>query len=410
MELILCEFRKNFQRRSLLLVILALSIINAVKIGTDYKLNAYYGSPSRETQNEKHAYETLYSKQYKGEITDEKIAEIMDYINSHYTDAVQLNYDKAEDFDKYISGTWFGDYHAYYFKLYLPYKYFYGYKGYSDKIVAKAVDNIAFYKGYGNDYEVIRNYKIAYRYSDREITEFYDTEGAEVYLNYDFSSLLVLLILVYALTPVFLGERQNGMHPIIAISRYGTERTAMAKILSSIVFSAAVTIWFAALTLFQHAMIYSTDGMNLPLYAIRQFQQTPLSMEIWQFILLDFAMRCLGVIFFTGVILLISALCKSWLTAFGAEIGFIGILVVIYDFFPRGNFINPVSLLTCRELFTEFNTLKLFNAAVEEYVVTIASATVVTATVIFMTVFVYIRSCGTPRGFGKGKMNICGRN
>ena len=85
MELIQQEYRKMFLKKSLLVVLIVLSAINAIKIGTDYKYNAYYGGSSVKTQNEKVAYSRLYSEEYSGHITDEKISRLMDYINSHYS-------------------------------------------------------------------------------------------------------------------------------------------------------------------------------------------------------------------------------------------------------------------------------------------------------------------------------------
>lgn len=389
MELFWQEFRKLFLKKSLIVVIILLSVVNAVKIGSDYKYKAYYGGTSVQTQNERAAYTRLYTEEYSGEITTEKITKLMDYINSHYRDAVLQSYDKSEDFDKYLSGTWFGDYHAHYFKLYLPYKYAYEYKGYSDRIAAKAAENIEFYKQYGNAYEADRNFKIAKSYGNRKLTEFYDTEGAKVYLNYDFSSLLILLVLVYALTPVFVGERLNGMQPIIYVSRFGAGRTAAAKLLSSSVFAVGVTAWFTLLDLIQHGIMYSTDGLHLPLYAIEQFKETPLTVSIWQFILMDFAFRLLAVLFFTALILLISVICKSWISAFAADIFMIGSLIMIYDFVPQFNFANPVSLLTSRELFTSFNTVNLFNNAIAEYAIITALTAILTAAIFTLASILY---------------------
>ncbi len=390
MELVRQEYRKMFLKKSLLVVLIVLSAINAIKIGTDYKYNAYYGGSSVKTQNEKVAYSRLYSEEYSGHITDEKISKLMDYINSHYSEAVQSTYDKTEDFNKYLSGTWFGDYHAYYFKLYLPYKYAYEYRGYADRIAAKAVENVSFYRQYGNAYEADRNYKIAKLYSNRKITEFYDIEGAKVYLNYDFSSLIILIILVYALTPVFVGERLSGMQPIISVSRFGTGRAAAAKLVSSEVFAAGVTTWFTLLNIVQHGIIYSCDGLSLPLYALEQFKTTPLTLSIWQYILMDFALRLLSVTFFTALILLISVLCENWISAFSAEIGVIGVLIVIYDFLPQFNFINPVSLLTSREMFSEYNTINIFNNAVSEYTISISAAVIMTAAAFVFAILVYL--------------------
>lgn len=389
MELVRQEFCKMFFRKSLLVVIIFLSIINAVKITADFKYNAYYGGTSAKTQHEKAAYEKLYSEIYSGAITDEKIAELMDYINSHYTDAVQSSYDKSEDFDKYLSGTWFGDYHAHYFKLYLPLKYAYEYKDYANRIAVKAAENFAFYRHYGNEYEACRNARIARLYSGRKITEFYDAEGARVYLNYEFSSLLILIILVYALTPAFVGERLNGMQPIISASKFGYGKTAAAKLISSGIFAVGATFWFTLIDVVQHAALYSHDGLNLPLYALEQFKATPLDLTIWQFVLLDFVLKLLGVTFFTAQILLISALCKSWISAFAAEIGVIAALILMYDFLPHFNFINPVSLLTSEVLFTEFGTVNLFGNAVFEYIITISASVVFSAAALALAAVVY---------------------
>lgn len=402
MELVLQEFRKMFLKRSLLVLILVLSAVNAVKIGTGYKYNAYYGGTSVRTQNEKAAYSRLYSEQYSGDITAEKISRLMDYINSHYSDAVQSSYVKTEDFGKYISGTWFGDYHAYYFKLYLPYKYAYEYRGYADRIAAKAVENVSFYTQHANAYEADRNYNIATLYSGREITEFYDTEGAKVYLDYDFSSLLILIILVYALTPVFVGERLNGMQPIISVSRFGSGKAAAAKLISSELFAAGVTVWFTLLDIIQHGMMYSCDGLDLPLYAIEQFKATPLNLTIWQYILLDFALKLLAVTFFAALILLISVLCDKWISAFSAEIGTIGGLIAIYDFLPQFSFLDPVSLLTSRELFSGYSTVNIFGNAVSCYAVSIFAAIIMTAAAFVFAVLTYLAKAGAGRS-GKNR-------
>ena len=167
-------------------------------------------------------------------------------------------------------------------------------------------------------------------------------------------------------------------------------------------FAAGVTVWFTLIDIVQHGMIYSCDGLDLPLYAIEQFKATPLNLTIWQYILLDFALKLLAVTFFAALILLISVLCDKWISAFSAEIGTIGGLIAIYDFLPQFTFLDPVSLLTSRELFSKFDTVNVFGNAVSEYAITIFAAIIMTSAALVFAVLVYLAKAGAGRS-GKNR-------
>ena len=136
----------------------------------------------------------------KGPITEETVR----FLTSEYQRLDALTADgtySREPQEETYSGYIFGDY-------YLLHSYFYPHMEYSvkyssdmEEILAQAKENMTFYQESGNTAGAAENAYILHHYAGRTIPAFYLYDGWEALLSYDFSDLLILLLLILAVAP-----------------------------------------------------------------------------------------------------------------------------------------------------------------------------------------------------------------
>lgn len=93
------------------------------------------------------------------------------------------------------------------------------------------------YHALGNAYQARVNVKIYDLFHDRQITSFAYTEGYKRMTEYTFSSWLVLLICLFAVSGVFAGEKEIQMDKLLKSTQKGYRATAYAKIAAALLFA-----------------------------------------------------------------------------------------------------------------------------------------------------------------------------
>ncbi len=245
MKLLYFEMRKSWLKLSTLIILIILSCVNVYKENEYSKTNSIF--PNTNSEQRKVYYELYYNK-LSGEITNDRIQLIQDMYFPLAEECSDMQY--STDYDKNkLTGYVFGDY--YLFKKYIipQVEYAYMYPQTSNVISKKASENIDFYNNFENKYEIRKNKIIYNTYKDRFIPEYRLTEWVSIYFSYDFSSLLIILMLILGCCSVFSSETEKGMD-ITINSINKRNKTINAKIISTLIYCLVLLIFSLLLILY----------------------------------------------------------------------------------------------------------------------------------------------------------------
>lgn len=291
MKMLYFEGRKGILRQYVFGALILLVCLNGLKIVSDYEAGKILPIAGNNTDMQ-NAYKQIYELSC-GPITKETAS----FVTSEYQRLSDLTADGTyshERVDGTYSGYLFGDF-------YLFHKYFYPYMEYSVKypgimrdVLQLANENVELYKRVGNSKEEARNNYILSHYADRSVREFYLYDGWEALLSYDFSDLLVLLLLILAISPIFTREKENGMTLILYSCKRGKWPLVAVKCSVSVIFACVVTLMFSIENLLIFDLVCGLDGWNSPLYAITDYQFTPFSGSILLFYVLNVGLKMIG--------------------------------------------------------------------------------------------------------------------
>lgn len=347
-KLIFYEVRKHFLTPAMILIFLFLLMADACKIYSVYQeFSLFSGSNLAEF---KKIYETFYPV-YCGEITPEKIDHLLGIYRPIYETVRNQTASTQKDESSYTYNVYSDE--LFFRKCFVEeMEYDYTYRSYAAGIVSEAKKNIDFYKEWGNTYEYRKNLYIARAFHGRQIKDFYSTEMYQSLLYYDFSSILLLMLMVYGCASVFVKEEETEMKYIIRTSRNGRGRTYLAKIFSAFLFLTAMCILFAIWDFCMFSFFFGgTESTGSPLFAVRGFQDTLLNLSMGQGYLLLTIYKMAGLCVLCMIFLLFSLAARRILTALLLNFIFIIVCVSAYDhIYNSSRLWNPISLICGRNL------------------------------------------------------------
>ena len=304
MSFLYLEARKGILRRYTLIALALFLCLNTVKIIADYHAGEIRPVAAN-TSGMQAGYDTIYER-IKGPITEETVR----FLTSEYQRLDALTADgtySREPQEGTYSGYIFGDY-------YLLHSYFYPHMEYSvkyssdmEEILAQAKENMTFYRESGNTAGAAENAYIIHHYAGRTIPAFYLYDGWEALLSYDFSDLLILLLLILAVAPAFTREKENGMTLILSSCKRGRWPLLISKCGAGVIFAWILTILFALLNLLVFGLLCGFEGWGSPLYAIESYQYTPFSGSILLFYGLICGLKAIGFSVTALLLILLSA-------------------------------------------------------------------------------------------------------
>ena len=164
MKIVLFEFRKNILRKTIIIPMVILLIVNVMVIYAQYRFqnNPFSSEVNRyqSSAREWEYYKELHA-QFDGEITEEKqdkIIKLYDNLKEKIDNAdYQKGYTKSAG-----TGYIFGDYSLIETNFYQPIKNLVSYAEKNKKLVDQAKENIKFYKKADNRYELKKNQHIVF--------------------------------------------------------------------------------------------------------------------------------------------------------------------------------------------------------------------------------------------------------
>lgn len=346
------ELKKLFRNRLILVMLVILSGLNIYHIHSDH---------AEKIGTEK-SYYTAYFKVYE---------DVSGAWNNETIEKVIAEYEKAKsivDTGKFSTepnqpGTYtgyiFGDY-GLFDKIRKEMETLYHYDDVMTEITQMAADNIVFYQQKGNNYLVKVNQEIEKTYQNRKVSAFYDTFGLTEYFRYDFSTLLILILLIPMLSPLFAKEHEIEMYGLLKVTQ-NFRKLSVCKMLAGAVAICLVSLIFLLEDLLTFTYLYHISGFSQPIYTLSAFFYSPLTISISSYILLNAALKLLGFLVLGGVCMFVSSMVKNEILPFCSSF-VITLILVLSDAFVENRVVsifNPVTLFSCGKLFQEFQVVRI---------------------------------------------------
>lgn len=316
------EIRKNPLRPWVLLVVICVMLLLNSYVGTN-KIQRLTAAITDEYQT---GFDLVYSK-VEGPITLEN----MQWIVSEYSRLNEIiqsgQFSTEEDRANTYTGYVFQD--SFLFEqLYEDAKYAFEYGSNAEKIALTAAENAQFYFPHGNTGLSERYTTMAKAFQDRKISSFYRTEGWMSYFTYEFSNLMIMLAVLIGVSTMFSLEWELGTKTLLQVTLNGNDRARKSKLLSAAVYIWGVTTIFSIQDFLRFALYYGFRGFGNPLYAISELSETILNISIGKFLVFNYAVKLLGICVFAIQILLLSAVVKSNIYAFGGGLAVLALQIV----------------------------------------------------------------------------------
>lgn len=379
MKIIYYEMRKSWLKLSTLIVIVLFSVLNFIRMNdicrTDNSLT--YGELGK-------AYFKIYDT-LCGELTEEKIAPFRQRAKELENDVMDKVFSYEYQPDKYYSGYVWGDFMLHNVEIAPEITYCMTYPNTSNRITAKAAESYNFYKNVGNDFETKKNLLIYNLYQNRSIPEYRATYWTNLFFDYDFSSLLCVIMLILGLSASFSTEKESGMFRLIAAAGRNAG-TAFAKICSCALFCAFLSVYFTSCDLLSTNILLGVRGLDMPLYSAAMFEKTPFGFSFAGAIFLWVGVRFLALFAISVMILTISRFAPNTIIAMAASFG-VSLGLILFTAFS-GSVWNPVCALTPSTYTTDFSIVNIGGDPVLTLyaaLIAITAECVIFGTVIFLS-------------------------
>ena len=155
-------------------------------------------------------------------------------------------------------------------------------------------------------------------FGDKEIKVGYVNGWLSTSQNMAKIFIVLSLVIILLIAPVFSGE-YGGVDNIILTSKYGKTKCATAKVLASLLSAVFITTLVVIFNLLIAVAIYGTEGLDCSiLFAPIDFLEgyIPFNITCGTVLKYQILLAFMSAISVTGIVLILSAVCKSQMVAF----------------------------------------------------------------------------------------------
>lgn len=382
------EFKKNIFKISLLVLLLSLCIVNLYK---HMETVRYYGTNGYTItmMGERPLGENMYNH-FKGELTSEKINDMIAYQKKMEELIASGKYVQTETYDEFFSGYLYGDRNCIRMIIDEEVKYAYLYPNTMIELREKSDEYIDFYKDI-NPYEAKKGELIKNASYNRSIPVYGRYDAFSLFLDYEFSAFIIVILLIFVFSSTYSNEKATGTDRIIkSCGRAGS--TFIAKQLTMLCFVVATVILFAIIDLIGLGFYYGLEFIEQPLYAIQDYQFTPLNISIGTAVVLSCLFKIFALAFIGEVIILISTLTKNTGAAIVLCFGVIGAMIFASPYIPEH--LNPFTLISTKKLISDFEFVNVLGNPVPLY---IAAPIIALLLTLILATVCYIRTSPAKR-------------
>ena len=346
--------KKSWFKLPILILLIVLCIVNVYKFTSVYNFSGRFRGNS--SVGMKNAYYTFY-EMYSGEITDDKIKIASDNysrLSSYANDEnVIPEYDKNS-----ISGYIYGDYMTYELYIIPELEYAVTYPNKASGICRNAYENVLFYSEHNNYEDTEKNKYIYKLYQNRKIEKYNLTEWVKMYFEYDFSSLLIIIMIIVGLASCFSAETESGM--IIHLRSGGK----LAKIVNAKLVSAALYIFllitvFTICDLLTINSLCGIDGIFAPVYSAEFFGNSPFDISLFTAIIVCAFGKYIAFLVIAEIVILISFILKNSILSLCGS--FLAIILLMLTANENSTIIDPINMLLVYRMLEKFDCIMIFG-------------------------------------------------
>lgn len=373
------ELKKYILKPSVIICLAVLLLVNLVKVLEIYCQGSgrqilFSGKGRIEISKD-----VLYEK-YGGEITQEKI----ESLKAELAVAEQKLEEYGiieEPIENTYTGYPYGDVNLIK-DIISSYEYALLYTNTSNELSDRAAEKAAFYEG-RNEYDKRESELYEYCFKGRAADSYINSDAYTNIFDYKFSTVISMLLIVLAVSPIVSKEYVIGYNKLISSS--GKRGSVMlAKLTAAAIFTFAVTLILFASDMVYFQLIYGFDGFSASIYALQEFEMCPFNITLFGTLVITFVLRLVFLLMFTFLVTAVSSFCKNDIISMVVSVAAGFLLVIGSELLP--GVLNPTTLIGTTELFTNMNVCNILDFPVFNVVVTLSE--VILLAVVFAVVSV----------------------
>lgn len=231
------------------------------------------------------------------------------------------------------------------------------YKEKAEKVVKKAKTNVEMYQDFGFEALLYKNKIIADSFSGRSINQYYDFEGVDNYLTYDYSTAMVLILAFITAVIMFTGDKKIGMDRMVLTAVNGEKKLLIRKLTVISTVSAGIMAVFRVAEFGYYYYLYKFDGLFMPLYNVNDYGSTVFNGSIRQFIIIDITGKCVGVILLVLFISMILYFIRNNIAAYSIIAAVLTASVIIS--MEASNIYSPIALFNAYSMAKTVDFIRL---------------------------------------------------
>lgn len=363
MKLLFYELRKSYFRFYILAGLMVLSVLDVTKIVMDYQQGITDRAVMENEDNLRAIADLSYI--FNGKITAEKAA-FLEKEEKRLGDIYDKRLNQYNPKEKTYSGNLYEDYRLLEVYFVPQYRYMVEYQQFSEDITKYAVENVNYYGKKKNVLKVKENAYIANVYSDRQLQYYARTNCEKTYLSYSFSFWLIVLLCFLGVAPAFQNESACGMSYLLRTSKKGGIPSTMTKIIAAFLYGIFLVLWFCLLDYVCYSFTQGFGAMELPIWAISDYQKSFLNCSIFSFIIYRAETKIIAILMIISVLLFLSVFIKKIIYCMLPLAGLLFIWYKSYNFLFStirwkqiiGSW-NPFTLFGNVKMYQEFHIMEI---------------------------------------------------
>lgn len=280
-------------------------------------------------------HEKIYMD-FKGELSKEKMLKVVERYKELSAMVAADNYSREGNQPGTYTGYVFGDYGEFE-ELFNQYKYRYEYASYARDIVAKEMATS----------------RIKEEFNGRKLDFYYDMEGAQEWVEYDFYTLLCVAFTIFCACKIVIYDKKQNMYILLETCSLGIQKVMARKIGALNLMIFIFVGLFSVLNICAFGWYYDMEGVHEPLFAIEEYKTTLFSGTVFQYGLLQMVGVCVACSFLGIISMFFAMIMKEELYAMLLGVLVYGVFIIL--FFRIKCWGNPVGLLAGANLIKDMD-------------------------------------------------------
>lgn len=305
-----------------------------------------------------------------GEIRGDRIREFMDLYWTYESERGSALHEFLRTHNYPSTGDLLYDKRILIQRVYKPILYAVEYEQYANLLVARAEANIK--RGGRDDFTAALNENIANTFGKRQVTAIYPNDRYLFEFSHEISGGITLLFLLFLTLTILYEEKRTRMRQLL-LSTPSYKAVMRAKFVLLIIMCFLINaLFYLQVHLTCRALYQTTSLATLPLYSLKPYLNTPLTISISTYQHLYFLTRCIASLAIVLIAAFITMTSKSQMIA-AAKVSlllftFAGLNYLGYlnrDIFLI--YLNPLTALRTEVLYTQPHQIAIFNQSMWAY-------------------------------------------